>query len=59
MQFVRWLKPGEWSLEELIQDVAASKPLQELLEKDQYKIIERLFYRPRFELLITHADDST
>ena len=59
MQFVRWLKPREWSLEELIQDVAASKPLQELLEKDQYKIIERLFYRPRFELLITHADDST
>lgn len=59
MQFVRWLKPNEWSVDGLIQDVTSRKLLQALSEKNQYKIIERLFYRPRLELLITHADDPT
>ncbi len=58
MRFVRWLKPGDWSPEKLIQAVPAIDLIRELSEKDQYKVIERLFYRPRLELLITHADDS-
>lgn len=59
LQFLRWLKPADWSTERLLQDVAAIKLLQELPKKDQYKVIERLFYRPRLELLMTHAGVSS
>lgn len=57
MRFMRWLKPREWSPAELIQDLVATNLLGDLSEKDQYKVIERLYYRPKLELLITHADE--
>jgi len=59
LRFLRWLKPADWIPEALLQDAAVLKLFQGLQEKDQYKVIERLFYRPRLELLITHANRSS
>ncbi len=58
LQFVRWLKPDDWSLEGLIQNAETRQLLHGLSEKDRYKVIERLFYRPRLELVMAHATRS-
>ncbi|MEN8178928.1 MAG: class I SAM-dependent methyltransferase [Pseudomonadota bacterium] len=57
LRFRCWLKPAEWTVDELIEHAETRKLLSGLNNKDQYKVIERLFCRPRLELLMTHAND--
>jgi SAM-dependent methyltransferase len=56
MGFVSWLEPDEWSVEKLIEDPAAREMLTALESKMQYKLVERLFQRPKLALLMTAVD---
>ena len=52
LRFVRWLEPEAWSVNGLFENQAIMPLLEALSRKDQYKLIERLFYRPKLELII-------
>ena len=58
LRFHRWLKPADWSLDALIKHTEARALLFGLSKQDQYKVVERLFQRPRLEWLMTPAGQS-
>lgn len=53
MKFIRWDDPEEWSINKLFDDKELKNKLNQLSNKEQYKIIERLFERPSLELIIS------
>lgn len=52
MRFVRWIEPEQWSVEKLINNDEALRAIKNLAEVDQFKLIERLFSRPKLELIL-------
>jgi len=57
MHFIRWDNIAEWSIEHLFTAPHLLNKLRQLTPKDQFKIIERMFERPRLELLISKKDN--
>jgi SAM-dependent methyltransferase len=55
LRFVDWLEPDDWSVEWFKQEPLRSR-VNALNVKDRFKLIERLCYRPRLELLISHSE---
>jgi SAM-dependent methyltransferase len=55
LRFAAWLEPDDWSLG-LFKEEPVRSLVKTLSAKDQYKLVERLFPRPRLELLITRLD---
>jgi SAM-dependent methyltransferase len=58
MKFIRWDDPEEWSINRLFDNVVLKNKLNQLDNKEQYKIIERTFERPRLELIISKSTNS-
>lgn len=53
MRFIRWDDPGDWSIDKLFHNEHLISKLNKLERLEQFKIIERLFERPRLELIIS------
>ncbi|MFQ3190178.1 MAG: SAM-dependent methyltransferase [Paraglaciecola sp.] len=53
MKFIRWDDSEEWSINKLFDNKQLNDKLSQLNNKEQYKIIERIFERPKFELVIS------
>ena len=58
MQFIRWSEPEEWSITKLFDNVQLVGELAKLSPKEQYKIMERMFERPRLELIISKTSNA-
>lgn len=58
LRFVRWLEPEAWSADGLFTNYEIKSLVERLSRKDQYKLIERLFYRPRLELILAPWERS-
>lgn len=54
LRFVRWTDRTVWDVNHLIDDPHLLIRLQQLQEKEQFQIIERLFERPKLELVLCH-----
>tara|TARA_R110001583_G_scaffold9788_2_gene45911 strand:- start:28326 stop:29537 length:1212 start_codon:yes stop_codon:yes gene_type:complete len=53
MKFIRWDDPEEWSINKLFDNKQLNDKLSLLSNKEQYRIIERIFERPKLELVIS------
>lgn len=53
MKFVRWDDPEDWSIDKLFKNEVLVSKLNQLESLEQFKIIERLFERPKLELIIS------
>lgn len=58
MKFIRWDDPEQWSITKLFSNVQLVEKLAQLNVKEQYKIIERMFERPRLELMISKMSNA-
>ena len=52
MKFVRWTNANEWSTRKLFQNQQLQTQLNFLSELEQYRLIEKMFDRPKLELII-------
>jgi SAM-dependent methyltransferase len=55
--FVRWLEPNDWEIGRLIDDPDLARQIDLLDKDDQYRLIERLWFRPKLTLLAARRDD--
>lgn len=53
MKFIRWDDPEEWSILNLFDNEALIQQLKKQTPKDQFKIIERMFERPKLSLILS------
>jgi len=58
MKFIRWDDPEDWSISHLFDNEQLIKELSQLTPKDQFKIIERMFERPRLSLVMSKNTNS-
>ena len=58
MAFLRWREPLEWSLGLLSEDARLQAKFSRLEALQQYRLIERLCYRPKFSLVIARREDQ-
>ncbi|MCF6178004.1 MAG: class I SAM-dependent methyltransferase [Geopsychrobacter sp.] len=58
MKIVRWTEPDDWSVSKLFHDQQLRTQLNNLSPMAQYQIIERLFERPKLELIICKAEHN-
>lgn len=58
MKFIRWDSPEEWSIDKLFANDSLVSKLAELAPKEQYKVIERMFERPKLELIISKDSNA-
>lgn len=58
MRFIRWDNPQEWSINSLFSNPKLLSQLAKLDAKAQYKIIERMFERPKLELIISKKSNA-
>ncbi len=57
MVFLRWREPLEWSLDLLSEEARLQAKFKRLETLQQYRVIERLCYRPKFNLVIARQGD--
>jgi SAM-dependent methyltransferase len=53
LRFLRWMEPGDWSAAALSDDPDLRQRLSQLDVERQYRLIERLCYRPKLTLILT------
>lgn len=58
MKFIRWNDTDEWSITKLFSNQQLVSELTQLSAKAQFKIIERMFERPRLELVISKKSND-
>jgi len=58
MKFIRWDNPDEWTITKLFGNKQLVSQLSKLSAKDQYKVIERMFERPKLELIISKVTNA-
>jgi ubiquinone/menaquinone biosynthesis C-methylase UbiE len=58
MKFIRWDDPDEWSITKLFANDQLVNKLAKLSIKEQYKVIERMFERPKLELVISKVSNA-
>lgn len=58
MKFIRWDDPEEWSINKLFDNEEIQNKLNQLDNKEQYKVIERIFERPRLQFIISKDTNS-
>ncbi|MCU7915847.1 MAG: class I SAM-dependent methyltransferase [Candidatus Thiodiazotropha sp. (ex Gloverina cf. vestifex)] len=59
LRFVRWLEPADWSVNRLLEEPSLKQLLSQQDEFQRYRLIERLFYRPKLTFVAARqAADS-
>lgn len=58
MKFIRWDDPHEWSISKLFTNQQLVSKLAALDAKAQYQLIERMFERPKLELIISKVNNA-
>ncbi|MDG1478551.1 MAG: class I SAM-dependent methyltransferase [Myxococcota bacterium] len=58
MRFIRWLEPDKWSVEKALEQDELLARARTLSERDQYRLIEQICWRPSFQMVISHAENS-
>jgi len=52
MEFLRWVEPADWSVEALLPSGATRERALALDEPQRWQLVDELFWRPSFELLL-------
>jgi SAM-dependent methyltransferase len=58
LKFIRWLEPADWSLTRHLPEGPLRNRALQLPEKEQYKLIELIRWRPSLECLVSHAQNT-
>ncbi|MES9969758.1 MAG: class I SAM-dependent methyltransferase [Candidatus Thiodiazotropha sp.] len=58
LRFIRWLEPNDWTIRRLIDDAQLLGHMEALNEVDQYRLIERLFFRPKLTMVVSKRDEN-
>ncbi len=58
LRLLRWSSPNEWSVKDLLPAGEVRDRAMKLEPRDQYRLIEQLFWRDRHELLLCHKDNE-
>jgi len=58
LQFIQWLEPADWSVTRLLSEGPLRERALRLPEKARYKLIEQIRWRPAFECIVAHAQNS-
>lgn len=58
MRFIRWVEPGDWSIDRLLPEGELRQRVSALSRVDQFRFIELLFQRPGFEIILAKAENE-
>jgi len=58
LKFIRWCEPQDWALSENIQDEKLIAELSHLSQKNRFKIIEQMVYRPSLAFIASHDSNE-
>jgi SAM-dependent methyltransferase len=58
LRFIQWLEPADWSLARQLPEGPLRDRALRLPEKEQYKLIELIRWRPSLECLVSHAQNT-
>jgi SAM-dependent methyltransferase len=58
LRFVQWAEPMDWSVARVLPEGPLRDQALGLPEKDQYKLLELLRWRPSFECVVTHTSNT-
>lgn len=58
LRFIQWLEPTHWSIARQLPEGPIRERALRLLEKEQYKLIELIRWRPSFECIVSHAHNT-
>jgi len=58
MRFIRWIEPEMWSVDKLFPEGEARARAARLGPLEQYKLIEQLFGRNAFEMILSRGDNT-
>jgi SAM-dependent methyltransferase len=58
LRFIRWIEPGDWSLDRLLPEGELRQRMASLPIEDQFHFVELIFQRPGFEMIIAKSDSE-
>lgn len=58
LRFIRWLEPNDWDIRQLIDDPQLLCHMDSVNEVDQYRLIERLCFRPKLTMVVSRREDK-
>jgi SAM-dependent methyltransferase len=58
LRLIRWLEPSHWSIACQLPEGPVREHALRLPEKEQYKLVELIRWRPSFECIVSHAQNT-
>jgi SAM-dependent methyltransferase len=58
LRFIQWVEPTHWSIARQLPEGPLRERALRLPEKEQYKLMELIRWRPSFECIVSHAQNT-